>query len=337
MSVAPARICARCVLPESRPHLHLDDEGVCNVCRDYDRQVAADRGGEFLETDFIRLLKKYRGKGRYDCMVMCSGGKDSTAALYLMKRRYRMSPLAFTFDLGFETDEALGNVNRAVDALGVDLLVHKSGYMRDLFRRVIESKAKVVICHLCSIFYMQLAFETARRYETPLIIAGWTKGQSVQKASSAAGRYADGAPEYAAMAAETRKFIATLSGDPKYGDFPASMDEVAKRARKRQKVDVQSPHWYLPDATEDHMELLRRELDWRPPASSYPENSTNCSLNFLASSLSIENYGYTHYHVEMSKLIRKGLITREEALRRLAPNFDPEQLREIAGQCGCAP
>ena len=63
---------------------------------------------------------------------MLSGGKDSTAALYLMKRRYRMSPLAFTFD------------------------------------------APVVICHLCSIWYMRLTLETARAYGTRLIIAGWT-------------------------------------------------------------------------------------------------------------------------------------------------------------------
>lgn len=30
----PPKICKRCVLPESRPHIWLDEEGVCNICRE---------------------------------------------------------------------------------------------------------------------------------------------------------------------------------------------------------------------------------------------------------------------------------------------------------------
>ncbi len=328
-------ICTRCVLPGTGPDLHLDGEGICNVCRDHEHRAAA--GGEErqpLETDFVRRLGKYRGRGRYDCLVMLSGGKDSTAALYFMKRRYHMSPLAFTFDLGFETEEAMANVKNAVDALGVDLLVHRSGYMLDLFRRIIETGAKVVLCHPCSIYYMQLVFETARRYRTPLVIAGWTRGQLARREDAVRGRYDGGSPEYRAMARATREFLATLRGDPKYGDFPATMEEVVRRAGRRGRIVVESPHWYLPEATEDHTALLERELGWKRPARSYPEGSTNCSLNFLSSHLSLRHYGYTHYHVEMSKLIRDGLLTREEALRRLRPDFDPEELRAIAAHCG---
>jgi tRNA(Ile)-lysidine synthase TilS/MesJ len=62
---------------------------------------------------------------------MCSGGKDSTASLYFMKKRYRMNPLAFTFDHGFEIEGAKENVINAVEALGVDYLFFKTDFMKE--------------------------------------------------------------------------------------------------------------------------------------------------------------------------------------------------------------
>jgi len=36
----------------------------------------------------------------------------------------------------------------------------------------------------------------------------------------------------------------------------------------------------------------------------------------------MKKYGYTHYHFEMSKLIRLGRLGREEALKALEMDFD---------------
>ncbi len=49
----------------------------------------------------------------------------------------------------------------------------------------------------------------------------------------------------------------------------------------------------------------------------------------------MKHYGYTHYHVEMSKMIREGMLLREEALKLLEVNFDKELLKNIAGKLGC--
>ena len=34
--------CARCVMPSTKPDLHLDEEGVCNACRAYERRQEVD-------------------------------------------------------------------------------------------------------------------------------------------------------------------------------------------------------------------------------------------------------------------------------------------------------
>jgi hypothetical protein len=330
-----AQLCSRCILPHAPPGIVIDDQGVCSICRSHELTRAVKSEPPPLESDFVQLLGKRRGKGAYDCLVMCSGGKDSTSALYYMVKRYKVRCLAFTFDHGFETGEALDNVHRAVEKLGVDFLFFRSEYMKPLFARLVQTDSPAVICHPCSLWYMGLAFDIAARYEIPFIVAGWTKGQSTrQEAMSKCGCNIH-APEFAAMAEATQTFLRTKLVDlPQYKDFPHSMEEVLKRAQKRFKTMVVSPHWFLPHDTAEYVALIQRELGWRYPKVSYPKESTNCSLNFLSVYNSMRHHGYTHYHVEASKMIREGLLSRPEALRLLEMDFDLELLNEIAGKLG---
>jgi len=278
------------------------------------------------------MLKKHRGKGEYDCLVMCSGGKDSTSALVYMKRRYKMNPLAFTFDHGLETEDAMGNVHRAVEVLGVDFLTFRSTYIHDLMSDLLRSGSQAVICHLCSIWYMDTTFKVAARFKIPLIIAGWTKGQSTTEGVMSKCACNVDAPEFRRMGQATADYLARARRDPRYRDFPASMEEVLKRAKKRFKTTVLSPHWFLPTDPEEYVAMLKEEVGWEYPEYSYPRKSTNCYLNYLAVHNSMRFYGFTHYHVEMSKMIRLGLMTRDEALEQLEPNYDVELLNRIAAK-----
>lgn len=330
-------VCRKCVMPESKPEIWLDGEGVCNLCRLHEAEKSSSGAAKALETDFIRILAQYRGRQEYDCLVMCSGGKDSTASLYYMKTRYKTNPLAFTFDHGFETQDAMDNVKRAVDKLGVDFLLFRSDFMDGMFAKVLKTGSSAVICHLCSIWYMDVTFKMAARFNIPIIIAGWTKGQSLRQPAMTKCACNISSPEFSRMAAATREFIDKhVRSDPKYRDFPCSMEEVLSRAQKRHKCLVLSPHWFLPYDSQEYTGTISRELGWKYPALSYPARSTNCSLNFLSVHNSMKFYGYTHYHVEMSKLIRDGLMTRTEALELLRQDFSPELLDSVAAKLGCS-
>jgi len=328
------KICKQCIMPESLPYVKLNQEGICNLCLAHETTQKIQTLKP-LESDLIKILSKYKGKKKYDCMVMCSGGKDSTSALYYMKKRYGLNVLAFTFDHGFETDEALNNIKNAVDILKVDFLFYKSDFMKDMFAKILESRSKAVICHPCSIWYMDLAFDVAARYEIPIIVAGWTKGQSTkQEIMSKCGCNVHAA-EFKLMADNTKHFLETQLKDlPQYKNFPRSMEEVLSRTKKHYKTMVISPHWFLPFGPEEYIKTITEELGWKMPVFSYPEGSTNCSLNFMSVFYSIKHYGYTHYHVEASKLIREGLLLREEALKQLALNFNEKVLTDLAAKLG---
>ncbi|MBF0331190.1 MAG: 7-cyano-7-deazaguanine synthase [Candidatus Omnitrophica bacterium] len=330
MTIETRTICKRCVLPESRPDVWLDAEGVCNICRTYDQQKDGRSRTKLLESDFVKILSQHKSKGKYDCLVMCSGGKDSTAALYYMKKRYKLNPLAFTFDHGFETEGALENIRNAVEILGIDFLFFKSDFMKEMFLEIVKTDEKVALCHPCSIWYMGLTFEMAARYDIPLIVAGWTRGQVSQQ--PLASRCADKVhgSEFISMSGATQAFLDKYTRqNPKYKDFPKSMEEVVRLAGKRHKATVVSPHWFLPTDSGEYVELLQKELKWKFPPQSYPGASTNCSLNFLSVHNAMRHFGYTHYHVEMSKMIRESLLSRQEALKLLEINFGDEVLRDV--------
>jgi hypothetical protein len=323
-------ICVKCVLPESKPQIWLNERGICNICVADEQEKKTAAQPQMLETDLIKILNQHKGKGAYDCLVMCSGGKDSTSALYYMKKRYHLTPLAFMFDHGFETEDAIENVKNAVDILGVDFLFYKSTFMDELFSKVLRTGSRAVICHLCSIWYMQLTFDLAARFEIPLIVAGWTKGQSIKQPVMTRCACNISAPEYATMAQATKEFMEThLRSMPRYRNFPTSMEDVVTKAKKRHKSLVLSPHWFLPFDTETYVATIARELKWKMPRLSYPRNSTNCYMNFVAVHNSMKYFGFTHYHIEMSKMIREGLLTREQALQNLEIFFDKNLLNSI--------
>jgi len=321
-------------MPEFSPYITLNDEGICNLCVEYEKKP--DLPEERLhETDLVKIFNKNKSKGKYDCLVMCSGGKDSTSALYYMKRRYKLNPLAFTFDHGFETEEALANIKNAVEKLGVDFLFFKTDFMKEMFSKILKHESKAIICHPCSIWYMDLTYDLAAKFDIPIIVAGWTKGQSTKQTVMSKCACNIDAPEFKSMGEETKKFIEEhVKNDPRYKNFPDSMEEVLRRAKKRHKAIVISPHWFLPYGPEIYVETISKELGWKQPKESYPHRTTNCALNFLSVHNSMKHYGYTHYHVEMSKLIRQGIITREEALADLEINFDNEYLNSIAAKLG---
>jgi N-acetyl sugar amidotransferase len=70
--------CKQCVMPDTKPDLHLDAEGVCNACRSYARRREIDWDARYQE--LLRVLENFRQRDghNWDCIVPVSGGKDST-------------------------------------------------------------------------------------------------------------------------------------------------------------------------------------------------------------------------------------------------------------------
>jgi N-acetyl sugar amidotransferase len=120
-------------MPETKPDLHVDELGVCNACRSFERRKEAD--WEVRKRELIDLLNRYRARdGRqYDCIVPVSGGKDSTFQTITLLE-LGMNPLCVT-----ATTDKLSAIGRRnienLKRLGVDYIEVTSN---PLIRRVIN-------------------------------------------------------------------------------------------------------------------------------------------------------------------------------------------------------
>ncbi|MBM4293808.1 MAG: N-acetyl sugar amidotransferase [Deltaproteobacteria bacterium] len=114
------RYCRRCVMPETKPDLFIDEEGVCNACRNFEnrKQVEWDQ----RKVELLQILERYRSKdgGNYDCIIPVSGGKDSHFQTIRMLE-LGMTPLCVTATTDQLSDIGRHNIEN-LKRLGVDYL-----------------------------------------------------------------------------------------------------------------------------------------------------------------------------------------------------------------------
>lgn len=83
-------------MPDTRPRIVFDDEGICNACRNAEEKKRID--WDARRQEFLSLVEPYRSSdGSWDCIVPWSGGKDSSSIAYKLKFELGMNPLLVTF------------------------------------------------------------------------------------------------------------------------------------------------------------------------------------------------------------------------------------------------
>jgi N-acetyl sugar amidotransferase len=110
--------CKRCLMPDTKPDLFLDNEGICNACRSYENRAEVDWTKRYDELQ--EILSKYKNKDgtNWDCIVPVSGGKDSTYQVVKMLQ-LGLNPLCVTSTTCDLSDIGRKNIEN-IKNLGVD-------------------------------------------------------------------------------------------------------------------------------------------------------------------------------------------------------------------------
>jgi N-acetyl sugar amidotransferase len=121
MTTTPTRpicYCRRCVMPDTKPDLLLDADGVCNACLAFAQRRAVN--WDERRAELLRILDRYRSKdaSNYDCLVPVSGGKDSTFQVITMLE-LGMNPLCVTASTDKLSEIGRRNIEN-IKRLGVD-------------------------------------------------------------------------------------------------------------------------------------------------------------------------------------------------------------------------
>ncbi len=112
--------CRKCLNSTKNPAIKILENGLCEICDLYKSNFNAHSLKEEKE-----LFDAFVGKGKkYDIMAGISGGKDSSAMLYTLKKM-GFRPLAFTFDIGYYPRHEFLRASEVANELGVDHVVIK--------------------------------------------------------------------------------------------------------------------------------------------------------------------------------------------------------------------
>lgn len=163
------RYCRRCILPDTRPNLRLDEDGICNACKAHETRPTIDYAAR--ETFFREVVEhaKSRSTG-YDCVIPVSGGKDSTWQLVTCLS-YGLNPLAVTWKTPARTPIGAQNLANLV-SLGVDHIDYQVNpkVERKFMLEALERFGSTAIPMHLALFSIPLTI--AARFSIPLVIWG---------------------------------------------------------------------------------------------------------------------------------------------------------------------
>lgn len=167
------KYCKKCVMPDTRPGISFNEEGVCSACQSFERRKEIDWDSRYKE--LVKLCDKYRGMNgsSYDCAIAVSGGKDSHYQVYLMKEVMKMNPILFSVEDNFEMTEAgKHNIKNISEEFGCPIISLKPDRkaQKKLMKYTFEKYGKPTwfIDRLIYTFPMHMAL----KFNTPLLVYG---------------------------------------------------------------------------------------------------------------------------------------------------------------------
>ncbi len=324
-SETPAAIvhCSTCGIGSDTPGIKLDEDGSCNLCRDYARHSsrveAYFRGrNELRETIETAARRK---TGDYDCMVLLSGGKDSTYALYQVAALgFRI--YAFTLDNGYISDQARDNVQRVVDDLGIDHEFATTEHMPEIFRDSLTRFSNV--CQGCFKTIYTLSLRRADQLGIPALITGISRGQLFETRLNVGlfrGNRGDEEIDQAVLQARKAYHRRNDAVTHYLGNEEFRSDEIFDRI---QLIDF---YRYWSATLTEMLEFLANRAPWIRPADT--GRSSNCLINDVGIYVHRKERGFHNYAVPYSWDVRLRQKDRHQAVQELNDEIDSERVAEI--------
>jgi N-acetyl sugar amidotransferase len=312
------RICTNCVMDTSDPDITFDERGVCDHCRTFYRDILPnwhpdDRGRRELEHIVAQIKREGRGRD-FDCIIGMSGGIDSSYLTYLAKAELGLRPLVFHVDAGWNSQEAVNNIERLIDGLGLDLYTSVIDWeeMRDLQLAFFKSGVPHVDTPQDHAFFATM-YQFAEEHRVRYILTGANYSTECVR-NPVEWMY------YQSDSVQLRDI------HRKHGTHPLRTFPLTNILKHKiwlpyvRRIRVLRPLNYLPYIKADAMRVLQERFGWQP----YPQKHFESRFTkFYEGYWLPKKFGYDVRRVQFSSLILTKQMTRDEALSRLEePPFD---------------
>ena len=138
-----SQICVNCVMDTSDTRISFDERGFCDHCQTFYQQTLpnwpkSDLAKKHL-TDMANEIKSNGIKKDFDCIIGMSGGIDSSYLVYAAKEIMGLRPLVFHVDAGWNSQIAVNNIERIIEAKNCS-----TGEQKSILLSIFLSVAKMV-------------------------------------------------------------------------------------------------------------------------------------------------------------------------------------------------
>ena len=301
--------CKKCVLDTSIKEIKFDSDGICNFCSVHKEIEEKYTLGKELEKKLNKIIDKIKHQGKnkkYDCIVGVSGGMDSTFTLYNTVK-LGLRPLAVHLDNGWNSENAIKNINNATKILNVDLetIVLDWEEFKDLQISFLEASVPDGEVPTDWIIFTIL-YQVARKEKIKYIIHGHsfrTEGSSPLSWTYMDGKY---------VRSIHKKF-----GKKKIKNFSimSTIDYIKFTVFHR--INQFRILYYINYNQSEVLELMKKELNWSDYGGKHFESSYT---SFYQAFVLYKKFGIDKRKLHLSALIRSNQIPRDKALSILKNN-----------------
>lgn len=320
--------CIKCGLPSTYPRITFDDDCVCSMCRSYDQ--VKDQVDRYFKTpdDLRKIVAKAKAtkSGKYDCMMLLSGGKDST---YVLAQLVDMglNPLVFSLDNGFISEGAKDNIRNIVNRLNLDLIFATTPAMPAIFKDSLKRHSNV--CHGCFKTIYTLSMNVAREHGIKYIFTGLSRGQLFEtRLNELFDQQLFEVDHMDQAIIEARKVYHRLEDAVSQNlDVQIFQDDAIFEAI--QFVDF---YRYTDVELDEIYAFLKAKIGWiKPPDTG---RSTNCLINDAGIYIHKKERGYHNYALPYSWDVRLGHKTREAAMDELDDEINVADVKRMLAEVG---
>lgn len=334
------KYCKKCVMPNTRPGISFNEDGICSACQAYERRESIDWDARWKEFEVI--CDKYRGMNGdgSDCAIAVSGGKDSHYQVHLMKNVMHMNPILFSVEDNFPmTDAGIHNLKNISEEFGCSIISMKPDRkaQKKLMRYMFEKYGKPTwyIDRLIYTYPLMMA----SKFNIPLLVYGENVsyeygGSDAKETYSAREQLNNGV----ASGVDEQELINNAGVTEK--------DLFLTRAPKQEELDKLDPI-YISYFTQwnsfSNYEFAKKHgfhdltHEWIRTQTVENIDQVDSRAYMVHPWLKYPKFGHAGATDYASRMVRYGMITRQEAVKLVKKhdgNLDPLCVRDFCEFCG---
>jgi N-acetyl sugar amidotransferase len=314
MSKREFQVCTKTIMDTTDPHIVFDVNGISDYYHNFHNVIVPNwhtdkKGYDELMQVAAKIKKEGEGKD-FDCIIGLSGGLDSSYVAYVAKEIMGIRPLLFHVDAGWNTDKAVGNIEKLCNGLGLDLYTEVINWeeMKDL--QVAFLKSQIVDQDLPQDYaFFSGLYKFAKKNKIKYVLTGGNFSTECCREPEEWG----GFPGIDTMLV---KDIHSKFGKRQLKTFPL-VDILNYKLYYRYVIGMKifKPLNLLPYIKTDVEKLLIEKYGWEPFQHKHHESRFT---RFYEDFWLPKKFGFDRRKVHFSSLILTGQMTREDALDRIS-------------------